>query len=503
MSNSLICLTLTGKTLEEDVALVYKYLKYIDIVELRVDHLNEEEQLQVRKFPSMINVPCILTIRRVSDGGNYSGSEFSRTALFGRALAFADQNPLKNFAYVDFEEDFNIPSLQDAAQAFGVKIIRSFHDFNGPVKNLRERLESMRKTGYEIPKIAFMPKNLNDITELFTEASKINDFDHILCAMSNLGFPSRVLASKLNSYLTYVSPIETMDKVSGIGHLDPVTINELYNFRKIDENTNFYAVTGFPLKVTSSPKIHNQGYKNNNLNNLFIPLASTSIKESLDFAQMLNIKGMAVTVPYKEDLLSYLDECDEDVREIGACNTVCFEDGKLIGHNTDAYGFTKALQDFLGVQKLHRRKVAIIGAGGAAKAIAYAIKKMGGRACIFNRTLSTAKNLAEKFGFAYAQLGEDTVDILDRYSDIIIQTTNVGMHSTAVSSKENNPIYYYTFRGNEYLMDIIYDPEITPIMSVAKQAGCKVANGYAMLLHQGYKQFKYFTGVDYECDKSE
>ena len=93
MGQPLICLTLTGATLQENVALVKKYVPYVDIVELRVDHLNEDEQLNVRKFPSMINVPCILTIRRIIDGGKYKGSESSRTVLFAKALAFADNNP--------------------------------------------------------------------------------------------------------------------------------------------------------------------------------------------------------------------------------------------------------------------------------------------------------------------------------------------------------------------------------------------------------------------------
>lgn len=503
MGQPLICLTLTGATLQENVALVKKYVPYVDIVELRVDHLNEDEQLNVRKFPSMINVPCILTIRRIIDGGKYKGSESSRTVLFAKALAFADNNPHKNFAYVDFEDDFHVPALQDAAQAFGIKIIRSFHDFENPVKNLRQRFEQMRKSEYEIPKIAFMPKTLSDVTNLFKECEEITDIEHIVCAMGNLGLPSRILAYKLNSYLTYVSPVETVSKVNGIGHIDPITLNELYNFRNLNQKTNIFAVTGFPLKVTSSPMIHNKGYKKHDLNNIFIPLASTSIKESLSFAEQIGIRGMAVTVPYKEDLLPHLEEIDEDVGEIGACNTICYEEDHWVGHNTDAYGFSRALQEFLGVKKLRRRRVAIIGAGGAAKAIAYAVKHLGGKACIFNRTVETAKNLAERFGFEYAKLGPESIDVLDRYSDIIIQTTKVGMNSTGLSCEENNPIYYYDFRGTENLMDIVYDPEITPVMSVAQKAGCKVLNGFAMLKYQGYKQFKYFTGVDYESTDSE
>jgi len=201
-----ICLTLTGATLQEDAALVRKYAQYIDIAELRVDYLNEDEQLSARRFPAMIPIPCILTIRRGEDGGKFDGSEFSRTTLFGRALAFADHNPAKNFAYVDFEEYFHVPSMEDAALAFGVKIIRSFHDFENPVSNIRERLKKLRKTAFEIPKIAFMPKTLSDVTKAFKEAAEITDFNHIVCAMGALGFPSRILAEKLNSYLTYTTP---------------------------------------------------------------------------------------------------------------------------------------------------------------------------------------------------------------------------------------------------------------------------------------------------------
>lgn len=498
MNKPLICLTLTGKTLQEDAELVKKYATHIDIAELRVDHLNEEERLNVRSFPSMINVPCILTIRRVEDGGLYDSGEFSRTALFGRALAFADQNPTKNFAYVDFEDDFNIPGLMDSAQAFGIKIIRSYHKFDGPVTNLRERCLKMRRTQFEIPKIAFMPRSLSDVTRLFNEAAGITDFPHIFCAMGNLGVPSRILASKLNSFLTYTSPIETCGNTADIGHIDPITLNEMYRFREMDEHTRLYAVTGYPLKVTSSPLIHNQGYQAHHMNNIFIPMASTSMAESLQFAEELGIKGMAVTVPYKHDAMELADEIGVEVSEIGACNTLVKDFSQWVGHNTDAMGFQRALEEFLGVKKLHRRKVAIIGAGGASRAIAFAIKQMGGKACIFNRTIAHAKSLAEDFGFDYAALEPDSLPEIERFSDIIIQTTKVGMNSEEEPNKENNPLWFYTFKGHENLLDIVYDPQITPIMKVAQQAGCKVCNGYTMLKYQGYRQFKYFTGVDYE-----
>lgn len=500
----LLCLTLTGKTLQEDAALVQKYAPHIDVAELRVDYLTEDEQLYARRFPSMINVPCILTIRRGIDGGKFDSTEFARTALFSRAMAFADQNPEKNFAYVDFEDYFHVPSLQDAALAFGVKIIRSCHDFEHSIPDLRKKLESIRHTVFEIPKIAFMPKTLGEVTQLFKQAAEIKGFDRILCAMGPLGIPSRILSHKLDSYMAYTSPPEYAANTAAIGHIDPLTLDELYNFHHLNADTNICAVTGYPLKVTLSPLLHNNGYRKHGMNRVFIPLPSTSFAESLDFAEAAGLDGMAVTVPYKADALDCVVEIDREAGEIGASNTVLrIEDGTWIGLNTDAYGFQRALMEFLGVKKLRRRRVAIIGAGGAAHAVAYVIKQMGGRACVFNRTLPRARILAERFGFSYTELSEENRETLERYADIIIQTTNVGMHSDGTSSKETNPLWFYQFQGTEWLFDIIYDPEETPIMAAARKAGCPVTNGLAMLKYQAYRQFKYFTGVDYESAESE
>ena len=498
MSQPLVCMTLTGQTLEENFRLVKKYDKHIDVVELRVDYLNEEEQLYARRFPAMIRQPCILTIRRDIDGGKFKGGEFSRTNLFGRALAFADQDRRKNFAYVDFEDDYQIPSIQDAAMAFGVKIIRSFHEINDPVYNIREKFQSMRKTGYEIPKIAFMPRTLSDVTALFKEAQSITDYDHILVAMGAEGLPSRILASRTNSYLTYVSPQEFLGNTNGIGHIDPLLLNELYNFKNINTDTKLFGITGWPLEKTSSPVLHNNGYRNLNMNCVYIPVRSTLISEALNFSEQVDIQGLSVTVPFKESVLYYLNEQTPEVIQIGACNTIVRKNNKWIGYNTDAYGFKRALEEFLGGQKLKRVKVAVIGAGGAAKAVAYVLKQMGAKACIFNRTVEHAQNLAEKYGFRYCQLDPNFVETLDEYSDLIIQTTSVGMGAEGVPNKENDPIYFYNFRGNELVFDLVYSPAITPIMKRASLAGCRNCNGYKMLEYQAYLQFKLFTGQDYK-----
>ena len=498
MTHPLICMCLTGKTLEEDLQLVKKYEKQIDIVELRVDHLNEDEQLYAKRFPSMIYKPCILTIRRTVDGGQFSGSEFSRTNLFGRALAFADPDKSKNFAFVDFEEDYHIPSMHDAAMAFGVRIIRSYHSMNAPVADIRKRCDEIRKTGYEIPKIAFMPNSLADVDRLLKETRDFTQYDHILCAMGAEGLPSRILAGYTNSFLTYVSPEEMLGKMNGIGHIDPVTLSELYNFKSISEKTSLFGITGWPLSKTSSPELHNGGYRKLGLDAVYLPARATLISDAINFADTVGMKGMSVTIPHKESVMYYLGEQSPEVIQIGACNTIVKKNNKWVGYNTDAPGFRRALEEFLDGTKLKFKKVAVIGAGGAAKAIVYALKQMGARVCIFNRTVEHAQQLAERYGFSYCQLDARAAPKIDEYSTLIVQTTSVGMNSDAPSSKENDPLYFYDFRGNEMVFDIIYTPKNTPIMRRAASAGCRVCNGYKMLEYQAYEQFRLFTGKDME-----
>lgn len=495
MSKPLVCLCLTAPTVEQDLALIEKYRPYIDLVELRVDLLDDDERLEIREFPSKANIPCILTIRRTIDGGKFSEGEASRSMLFARAMAFANEDSKKNFAYVDFEEDFHISSLQDAAMAYGTKIIRSFHDMNNPVRNITEKLRSMQVSRFEIPKIAFMPHSLNDVTNLYNEMQKFKDSEQIVCAMGPLGLPTRILAQKFNSYLTYTSPADLELSLTDIGHTDPKTICETYNFHEINDETKIFGITGWPLKYTSSPKLHNEGFKNEKINAVYIPFRAEKASEAFDFANTLGINGFSVTIPHKEEIIKNLFSVDKKVEEIGACNTVINESGVWIGYNTDCTGFTKALKEFTGLKNLKKTRVAIIGSGGAAKAIAYAVKKMGGKACIFNRTIAKARTLGKQYGFEYAPLGAESIITLKKYNDLIIQTTSKGMGSTEPSNSENDPLWFYDFAGTEMIYDIVYEPEVTPIMVRAAKAGCKVHNGYTMLQYQGEEQFKLFKSI--------
>ncbi len=498
MKRPLVCLTLTGKTLSENIATIENYRKYIDLVELRVDFLDENERLYIRNFPAMAGLPCILTIRRKIDGGRFVEGESSRTVLFARAMAFAEENRSKNFAYVDFEEDFHVPSLQDSALAFGTRVIRSVHDMQNPILDISSRLASLRTTGYEIPKIAFMPKTLSDVTNLFQQAKKFGESEQILCAMGPLGLPSRILSAKINSYLTYTSPVEASARLQTLGHLDPITLSDIYHFQSISDSTKVFGITGWPLNSTLSPALHNKGFEKHNIDAVYVPIRSESVDDAIEFCNEVGVKGLSVTIPHKENVLADLREVSSQVGEIGACNTILNKGDYWIGDNTDALGFSRSLLEFTGTKNIKHWKVALIGAGGAAKAIAYALKTLGAKVCVFNRTASRAKKLAEQFGFKWALLTPENEHMIEKYSDLIVQTTSVGMGSSSPSSSENDPIYFYDFKGHEMVFDIIYVPETTPIMARAEKAGCRVQNGFPMLQYQGYRQFELFTGEKYD-----
>ena len=500
MNLPLVCLTVAAPTLEENAALVQKYNRYIDIAELRVDFLTPDEQLYVRRFPAMVNVPCILAIRRKIDGGLFESGEISRTMLFGRALAFADQNPQKNFAYVDFEDDYHIPSLQDAALAFGVRIIRSCYDIERPIKNLKARCDEMRKTGYEIPKIVFMPKTLADVTHMFQEATDIKGYEHILCALGPLGQVTRILAHKLNSYLTYVLPEETVARDVPVDYIDPIALDETYCFRAFNTNTALFALAGWPLPSTASAELHNTCYKAADVNVRVIPLRSPAINDILDFAEQLDIRGVIVDGVHKEAVVPELIKLVGDAEKYKLSDIIIRTDNGWVGYNTGKSAFQAALSQFMATKKLRHRRIAIIGADGDAKIVAAVVKEMGGKACIFNKTIATAKELADKYGFEYALLGPESARKFERYSDIIIQTLSKEITSRDLSSKDADSLYFYQFCGTEKVFDFSCDRKNTPLMKRAALAGCTVCNGTEMMRQQTAKQIEIFLRGEHDAE---
>ncbi|MDR3356844.1 MAG: type I 3-dehydroquinate dehydratase [Spirochaetaceae bacterium] len=489
-----ICLCLTGETIGRDLEILDKYRSCIDIAELRVDCLLHEERFSIRRFPELAGLPVILTIRRRSDGGNFEMGESSRIALLSRALAFAEVDVRRNFAYVDLEEDLELSSLEEAARAFGTRIIRSFHSSGECRDKLADRIRAMYRVGDEIAKAAIKADDLDDVTELFKVARELDGMEKILLCVGENAVCSRILAKKLGSHICYTSVKgERGLPPAAPGQPDPVELVELYRFRSITKDASIYGILGYPLKATSSPPFFNAVFGREKTDAVYIPFPSQSASKFFTLAGEIGLLGASVTVPHKEAVLPHLAFMSEQVQSVGACNTIVRTGNGWSGYNTDAEGFSGSLLDFTGCGDFKGKRVTIVGSGGAARAVTSEIHRLKGKALILNRSESRAAQLAGIYDFEYGGLGPESLKRIKKFSDIIIQTTSVGMEPNV----KDDPLFGYQFTGKEVVMDIIYKPERTALLNRAAGAGCRVLNGADMLLRQARLQYRHFFGRKY------
>lgn len=490
-----ICLCLTGTTLAQDLAALDRYRSQVDMVELRADYLDPGELFHIRSFPEKAGIPAILTVRRRSDGGMFDLGEGVRLVTFAKGLAFAESDRSKNFAYVDIEYDFHIPSIQEAARTFGTRIIRSKHCMNGLPADIDKTWRDLSSRPYEIPKLVVKADGLSEIDEVFAlfEGGDRNR-EHIVVGTGEYGFCTRVLADRLGSMLVYANALGVGIEPAAPGQLEPESLLGTYRVREYSGDWDLFGIVGGSTVIHSlSPAIHNQGFKALGLRSLYLPFPSDGIESSIVLAERLDIKGLSITVPYKEQILPLLARKSPEVEAIGACNTVIRDRDGWSGYNTDWYGFSTDVRRFLGLDDLSGVRATIIGAGGAARAVAYALKELGAKACVVNRSMSKAKRLAEAHGFEWSGTTERAVDMMERYNDLIVQTTSIGLEG----GQPGDAIDWYEFNGREALYETIYSPPETPVMRRAKAAGCRVSNGMGMLQAQAEAQFLLFTGSEY------
>lgn len=246
---------------------------------------------------------------------------------------------------------------------------------------------------------------------------------------------------------------------------------------------------GYPIKSSKSPSLHTVGYKALGIEDQFVYLRAEVKPENLKMAvegiRGLGIRGVSVTMPHKQEIMKYLDNINENAKKIGAVNTIVNDDGILTGYNTDWIGAVNALKQ---KTEIKDKKVAVIGAGGAAKAIVFGILKEGGNVKIFNRTKEKAHEIAKAFGCEYA--GLDKISEIKDF-DIVINSTSAGMGNPGESPFDENLI-----QKNQIVLDAVYNPKETKLLKGAKEKGASIVYGTDMLLYQGVEQFKLYTGLE-------
>jgi shikimate dehydrogenase len=239
-------------------------------------------------------------------------------------------------------------------------------------------------------------------------------------------------------------------------------------------------ITGYPCSHSRSPALWNQLFSRYGLPYFYTSFEWPAIGDVIQAAKNLGVRGLSVTIPFKEEVIGYLDEIDEDARAIGAVNTVVQCGGTLHGYNTDWLGVRAPLEDLRGV------RAAVLGAGGAAAAAVYALKSLEMDVTILARTVEKADRLASRFGCRAGPL----TSFRDLDPEVVVNATPVGMHPDRSSLLSGEDL-----KEGMTVFDLVYTPPETPLISIARDAGCRVILGTEMFIHQAREQFMHVTGI--------
>lgn len=459
----------------------------IDLVELRADFLDSGELPHLRRFPALIGLPAILTIRRAAEGGRFCGDEPARRRLIAAAAP--------GYRYVDLESD--VDRSFDRAVPAAVRVIRSLHDANGVPGPLGRIVRELPRSPAEIAKAAVTPRNGREMVDVIEAAQGLGAAgaggERIVLGMGRFGVPTRILAAHLGNYLTFCS---LGARSAAPGHLDPDVMVDLYRFRSIHAGTRVLGVIGTPVSHSRSPQLHNPALAAAGIDAVYVPIELDDVAELDRLARLLPLDGCSVTIPHKGGA-ARMSDASEIVRRVGACNTLVRTPHGWRGENTDVEGFLAPLRP----KAPPPRRAAVIGAGGAARAVVYALRAVGAELLILNRTVERARALAlehDKFwryanppwnGASAARLDPSGLARVPEYSELIVQTTSMGL-----PDNPGDPLAGYDFRGHEVVYDLVYGDRLTPMLERAREAGCTIIDGSQMLAEQAYEQFRLFTG---------
>ncbi len=483
-----VCIALAAQDADKLFARAAAHLAQSSFLELRFDALGDPagsaELLRAfcKHFPQ---AAVLATCRRIAGGGTFLGSVEEQLALLLRFAACGA-------ALVDLELETLAAAAPDDLRRFGAALaetgaalVVSAHDFTGTA-DLEGTLGTLRKlgapTGAAIYKVVSTAQKLADnlaMVRFLKEHSP--EIPLVGMCMGPQGLPSRVLAVQGGALWTFAAGDD--DEGTAPGQVSSRLMIDQYRAGSITPTTRVYGVAGNPVAHSLSPPLHNAAFRAAGVDAVYLPLHTTSMGDLLEFTRGLPLHGLSVTMPWKVEILPHLDEVDPLARAIGAVNTVVRRsDGSLWGTNTDAAAITEPLGARL---PLRGAQVLLLGAGGAARAAAFALGREGADVTILNRTYAAAGRLAYETGAIAAE------EVRGRRFDAVVNATPAGMVGPFAGSL---PLDLTTVRGVQVVFEMIYRPAETPLVRQARSLGIEVIRGLEMFLHQGMRQWVLWTG---------
>lgn len=485
MNNGKICISICAKNADELIEKIARAETSCDLIEVRLDCLDPTERKRaldrIAQNPDLASV-LLATFRPLEQGGARDITKQERDE-------FWNSGTNKAFWGGDFEEDV----IENAVSANWKNRICSEHETEAGTLDVNATYEELKNTDASVVKIAISAEQATDAIDVWKllESAKRDGKPLIPIAMGEAGKWTRILGLAHGAFMTYAALDSGFETAPG--QITAEDANDVLRVKELDENTEVYGIIAADTSYSISPWMHNSAFKGSEMNRVFLPLQVDDLEEFMrrmvrpETREVeLNFCGFSVTNPHKRNIIQHLDHVDPTAAKIGAVNTIKIVDDKLHGYNTDAPGFIAPLKKVLG--DLKGKNVAIVGAGGAARACAYALKEEGANVTVFARRQKRATALAEEFGI---KEGPSNHSFRPGTVDILVNATPLG------TKGENQDFAIATasqLTGIKLVYDLVYNPIQTSLLGEARKAGVAALGGLDMVLAQGARQFEIWTG---------
>ena len=467
MTTALLCETVTGQSMAELVA-ARDEATHGDMVELRLDGVADVDvagALEGRR------VPAVVTCRPTWEGGQFDGAEEERARILARALELGAE-------FVDVEwravEQTGVADFAGLVRRDPSRVVVSLHDFAAVPGDLDDRVRAMRSLGAGSIKVAVAVSRLAETLPL----KRIGEAgDAIVIGMGEAGVPSRLLASHYRSRWTYAG------RGVAPGQLPAETMADDFHFFRVGPETAVYGVVSTNAMHSLSPVMHNAAFEAAGIDAVYVPLRACDFADFLSYASAMGVEGASITIPYKLKALEAAMQSDALTQSVGAANTLRRRGDGWEATNTDVYGFLSPLDAVFG-RRLSGARVAVLGAGGAARAVVAALRSREALATVYARRPEQAAQLARSLG---ASTG-DWPPAAGSW-DVLVNCTPLG----GAGQRDESPLPPDAVFG-PLVYDLTYGAGPSALLRDARAAGALTIDGQPMLIAQAERQFEWWTG---------
>jgi 3-dehydroquinate dehydratase/shikimate dehydrogenase len=455
---ALVCETVTADSMADLIA-ARDAAHGADLVELRLDGVRD---VDLAGALAGRRCPVVVTCRPVWEGGRFDGAEEVRLRLLADACA-------RGAEYVDVEWRADRRSL---LSEYASRLVLSHHDFKGVPQDLADRVRAMRAEATGLVKVAVTATRLADCVALRRAVG--DGGSHIAIAMGSAGRLTRAWPAWTGSRWMYSGS-------AAPGQISTRDLVEVYRVRDTTSRTTPFGIVGSPLGHSASPAMHNAAFSGLGLDNVYVPFETADADEFLEVAAAIGLAGASVTAPLKGALAARCVSTDDVTASVGAVNTLKRSGAGWEGRNFDVAGFLAPI-DRLGAAPSGSHAL-ILGAGGAARAAAWALRQRGVEVAIAARRGDAARRVAEAVGVGVAPWPSGPLQVRP---GLLVIATPVGAWPAVGVSPVDAP-------AADVAYDLVYNPIETTFLTRARAAGARTIGGIDMLVEQAARQFEWWT----------